>query len=296
MREKCPDCGSRKIVSDYVHGEIYCRNCGFVLEDTLFDFGPEWRAFDREQVDKRERTGGLLRFAKLGKGLTTEIDKYDRDIKGRGIPAERKAKLYRMRKLHKRMRTSTSLDKNLSIALPELNRICSHLNIPGNVREEAARLYTKVAKEGLVRGRSIESMVAAVIFFISRKNHIPKTLDELEKLSGVKKKDIGKSYRKIMHQLKLEIPVVKPADYVPKLASQLGISGKVEAKATQIIEKATEKGIIAGKTPRSVALGAIYLAAELVGEEVKKVKFKGISPHTIKMRYEELRKMIGEKI
>lgn len=294
MPEKCPECGSEKVVSDYVHGEIYCGKCGFVVEDMLFDFGPEWRAFDREQVNKRERTGGLLRFAKLGKGLTTEIDKYDRDIKGRGIPPERKAKLYRMRKLHKRMRTSTSLDKNLSIALPELNRISSHLNIPGNVREEAARLYTKVAKEGLVRGRSIESMVAAVIFYICRKSHIPKTLDELEKFSGIKKKDIGKSYRKILHNLKLKITVVKAADYVPKLASQLGISGKVEAKAIHIIEKATGKGIIAGKTPRSVALGAIYLAAELIGEKVKKVKFKGISQNTIKMRYEELKELMEE--
>lgn len=294
MQKLCPKCGYNKVYSDYIKGETYCGKCGFILEDTLFDFGPEWRAFDKEQMEKRERTGGLLKFAKLGKGLTTEIDKYDRDIKGRGIPAERKAKLYRMRKLHKRMRTSTSLDKNLSVALPEINRISSHLNIPTNIREEIAMLYTKVASEGLVRGRSIESMVAAVIFYVTRKNQIPKTLEELEKFSGVDKKDIGKSYRKIVHELKLKIPVVRPADHVPKLASELGASGRTMSKAIEIIDLATKKGAIAGKTPRSVALGAIYLAAEFTGEQIKKVKFKGISSHTIKIRYEELKKLIEQ--
>ncbi len=295
MEKKCSKCGSDNIVSDYVHGEVYCRKCGFVLEDTLFDFGPEWRAFDREQMDKRERTGGLLRFAKLGRGLTTEIDRYDRDIKGRGIPPERKAKFYRMRKLHRRTRTSTSLNKNLSVALPELNKISSHLNIPKNVAEEAARLYRKVAKEGLVRGRSIEGMVAAVLYYITRKSHMPKSLQELEKYSGVSQKEIGKSYRKIMHNLKLEKPVVRAEDHVPKFASVLEFSGKTMAEAIKIIRKATEKGIVAGKTPRSVALGAIYLAAERNEEELRKVKFKGISSHTIKIRYEELKEMVEEE-
>lgn len=295
MEKKCPKCGSQEIVSDYVHGEVYCGACGFVLEDTLFDFGPEWRAFDKEQMERRERTGGLLRFAKLGRGLTTEIDRYDRDIKGRGIPPERKAKFYRMRKLHRRTRTSTSLNKNLSVALPELNKIASHLNIPRNVAEEAARLYRKVAKEGLVRGRSIEGMVAATLYYITRKNHIPKSLQELEKFSGVSQKEIGKSYRKIMHNLKLEKPVTKAEDHVPKFASVLSFSGKTMADAIRIIQKATQKGIVAGKTPRSVALGAIYLAADGNEEELKKIKFKGISSHTIKMRYQELKEMLDKE-
>lgn len=295
MERKCPRCSSQQIVSDYVHGEVYCAKCGFVLEDTLFDFGPEWRAFDREQMEKRERTGGLLRFAKLGRGLTTEIDRYDRDIKGRGIPPERKAKFYRMRKLHRRTRTSTSLNKNLSIALPELNKIGSHLNIPRNVAEEAARLYRKVAKGGLVRGRSIEGMVSAVLYYTTRKNHIPKSLQELEKYSGVTQKEIGKSYRKIMHNLKLEKPIVRAEDHVPKFATILEFSGKTMVEAIKIIKKATTEGIVAGKTPRSVALGAIYLAADSNEEKLKKIKFKGISSHTIKIRYEELRKMLEEE-
>lgn len=194
-KPKCSHCGSSDVVTDYKHGEILCRKCGSVLEDELFDFGPEWRAFDEEQKSKRARTGGPVKFAKLNKGLTTEIDRYDRDIRGGAIQPERKAQLYRLRKWQRRSRMRDSVQRNLSIALPELDRMCAYMNIPGTIKEECAMWYRKAVNKGLVRGRSIESVVAAVIYLISRKHHLPKTLEELAEVSGVKKKDIGRSYR-----------------------------------------------------------------------------------------------------
>ena len=65
-------CGSKHIVTDYKRGEVICRDCGFVLSDVVFDFGPEWRAFDEEQMNKRTRTGSPLKLAKQNIGLTTE--------------------------------------------------------------------------------------------------------------------------------------------------------------------------------------------------------------------------------
>ena len=69
----CPDCKGNNLITDYKHGEIVCKECGLVLEQGMFDFGPEWRAFDEEQKSKRARTGGPVKFAKLNKGLTTDI-------------------------------------------------------------------------------------------------------------------------------------------------------------------------------------------------------------------------------
>jgi transcription initiation factor TFIIB len=297
MRE-CKSCGGTNFVSDYERGEVYCRKCGLVLEDTLFDFGPEWRAFDREQLDKRARTGGLLRYAKLGKGLTTEIDKYDRDIKGKAIPAERKAKFYRLRKWQTRSKMATSLQRNLSKALPELDRMCSYLKIPGNVKEECALLYRKCAEKGIVKGRSIESMVAAIIYLVTRKNKIPRTLEELETASGVKKKLISGSFRKIVHEMKIKMPVTTAADYVPSLAVRLEASGETMAKAIELVDKAKETSVTTGKVPISVAIAALYLAADITKDaKMKKdVKFPGISKNTIQSRYDEiLRKVVGKE-
>ena len=107
----CPDCGGNNFMTDHKHGELICRECGSVLEDGLFDFGPEWRAFDEEQKSKRARTGGPVKYAKLNKGLTTEIDRYDRDIRGGAIQPERKDQLYRLRKWQRRSSMTDSVQR-----------------------------------------------------------------------------------------------------------------------------------------------------------------------------------------
>jgi len=295
MTKKCPSCGNINIVSDRSKGERYCGKCGLVLEENMFDFGPEWRAFDMEQADKRSRTGGLLKYAKLTQGLTTEINKYDTDIKGRAIPAERKAKFYRLRKWQKRSRMATSLQRNLSVALPELDRMCSYLNIPEQMKEACARLYRKCAREGIVRGRSIEGMVAAVIYLISREHRSPIILNELEQVSGVSKKEISKSYKKIAHQMELKIPQTSAVDYVPRIASKLNASGEATAKAIKIVNEASEMGITTGRVPISIAAAAVYLAGELTNDEGMKKgvrDFYGTSKNSIKERMEEFREKV----
>ncbi len=291
----CPSCGSEKKVKDYIHGEVYCRVCGLVLEDVIFDFGPEWRAFDREDSDKRERTGGLLRYGKLTKGLTTEIDKYDRDIKGRAIPVDEKAKLYRLRKWQKRSRMATSLQRNLSIALPEIDRMCSFLSIPKNLQEECARLYRICAKKGVVKGRSIEGMVAAVIYIITRQHHNPVTLEELEEAAGISKKKIGKSFKKIRQNIEVKIPLISPEDYVSRMGSRLNASGKTMARAYGIVTQANELNITTGRVPTSIAAAAIYLAAEELSDKgvAKRIQdVPGASKNIIRKRKEELKKRV----
>jgi transcription initiation factor TFIIB len=279
-----------KTMVDHRHGELVCKDCGLVLNDVLFDFGPEWRAFDEEQMNKRSRTGGPLRFAKQNIGLTTEIDRYDRDIKGSAVPSERKAQLYRLRKWQRRSRMGTSVDRNLSIALPELDRMCAHLNVSQNIKEECARWYRKCVNKGIVRGRSIESVIAAIIYLVSRQHQLPKTLKELEEVSGVKKKDIGRSYRTICRRLGLRMPVVTAADYVPRLASELGVSGKTEAKAIEMLERARKRGIISGKVPISIAAAAIYLAGRMIEDKQTEniVGFSEVPESAIRNRYDEL--------
>lgn len=70
--EKCPECGSKHLVRDYERGELICEDCGLVLDDQFIDQGPEWRAFDVEQGEKRARTGAPMTYTIHDKGLSTE--------------------------------------------------------------------------------------------------------------------------------------------------------------------------------------------------------------------------------
>ena len=57
---ECPECDSEHIVRDYKRGEVTCRNCGLVVDDQVIDQGPEWRAFDSEQNERRARGGAPM--------------------------------------------------------------------------------------------------------------------------------------------------------------------------------------------------------------------------------------------
>ena len=85
MVDKCPECGNRKLTRDYEKGEIVCTNCGLIVAENLEDARPEWRAFDAEQREKRARGGAPIKYMRPNKGLVTEIDQYNRDIRGAKI-------------------------------------------------------------------------------------------------------------------------------------------------------------------------------------------------------------------
>lgn len=287
----CPKCNSPNLEFDSQKAELSCRRCGYVISEGLIDNGPEWNAYDREQRDKRARTGAPMTFTISDKGLTTVMDNKNKDINGRNIPERNKDQYYRLRKLNKRLRISGTGERNLAIALSELDRECSRLGLPRDVREDAAVIYRRAAKENLVRGRSIEGMVAASIYTAARRSGLPRTLDEVSDVSNVTKKQIGKNYRFLAKQLKIKLTPPSPADFVPRFASILGLSGEVESMAIDIVNKSREKGLLTGREPTGVAAATLYIASVFLGERITQravAETAKVSEVTIRNRYKEL--------
>lgn len=288
----CPSCGTTKIVKDPNTGEIYCQNCGTIIEEEIIDIGQEWRAFDTEQMQKRARAGAPITFRKHDKGLTTEIGKGVTELYK--VPSKKRAQYYRLTKWHKRL--IRSKDRNLSYALSELQRIVSFLNLSRSVHERIAKYYAEAVEKGLVRGRSIESVIAALTYAITREMGSPRTLDEIVEASGVDKREIGRTYRFIARELKLRILPADPIAYVPRFCSMLGLSDKVQARAIRLLKKARKLDAISGKGPTGVAAAAIYIATVLEGEQRTQrevAEICGITEVTIRNRYKELVEKLG---
>ncbi len=299
MKGTCPDCGVTELEHDYAKAEVICKKCGSVLEDNMVDFGPEWRAFDADQKAKRQRTGAPVKYMKPNKGLVTEIDRYNRDIRGSKISPQAQAQMYRLRKWHKRSSISSSMERNLTIALSELDRTASTLGLPNNVREASALLYRKAVEKGLIRGRLIESVVSAVLYTLCRQYGIPRTLDEISAVSGIPKKEIGRTYRFIKKELFVKVPLTNPVHYVPRFASELDLSGEVQERAKEILEEAIGKGLISGRGPTGVAAAAVYIAGVIMGErrtQKEVADVAGVTEVTIRNRYRELKRELGIKI
>jgi transcription initiation factor TFIIB len=290
-QNKCPECGGTKLVRDYERAELVCASCGLVIYDKIMDVGPEWRAFDQEQRDKRGRVGAPMTYTIHDKGLSTMIDWRDRDSHGKDLTPKRRAQIYRLRKWQRRIRVSDATERNLAFALSELDRMASHLGLPRNVRETAAVIYRRAVEERLIRGRSIEGVAAAALYAACRECKVPRTLDEIAEVSRVGKKEIGRSYRFITRELLMHLRPTSPIDYVPRFGSELGLSGEVQSKAIELLKEASKKGLTSGRGPTGVAAAAIYIASVLCGERRTQrdvAEVARVTEVTVRNRYKEL--------
>src|SRR3989338_2648116 len=299
MAEKCPECVSNKLTRDSDKGEVICSNCGLIISDEAVDLGKEWRSFDSDQFEERSRTGSPMKYVKLNKGLVTMIDRRGTDLRGNKLSTKGRAQMYRLIKWHKRASISSSMQRNLSIALAELRRVASYLNIPDQLVEAAALLYRKTVKKGLIRGRLIEAVVAAVLYTVCRTYNVPRTLNEMAEASGLTKKEIGRTYRFLVRELKLEVPLTNAIYYIPRFASELNLSGEVQEEGRKILEKAIGNGLISGRGPTGVAAAAVYIAGLLKGErrtQKEVANVAGVTEVTIRNRYRELRKKLNIEV
>src|SRR2546428_518459 len=109
---RCPECNSGHLSFDYERGELICEECGLVLTDQMIDQGPEWRAFDVEQGEKRARTGAPMTYTIHDKGPSTTIGGKNKDSYGKSIPTPNRAQLYRLREWQRRVRVSNAAARN----------------------------------------------------------------------------------------------------------------------------------------------------------------------------------------
>lgn len=287
----CPECNGTSLAKDTYRGEIVCRNCGLVIDDDLLDYGPDWRAFDAEQREKRAHTGAPATPLLSDKGLTTTIGWRDKDFYGRTIPNKNRAQVFRLRKWQKRIRVGKNTQRNLTQALGVLNRISSSMTLPRNVRETAAVIYRKVLDEDLIRGRSIQAVAASAVYAACRQNGIPRSLDEIAEASGISRKEIGRNYLFISRELKFKMQTPSPKDYISRFNSELKLSNQTLRKAIEITQLAEDKKILSGRAPLGIAAAALYMASVLCGEHKTQKEIAdvaSVTEVTIRNRYKEL--------
>lgn len=296
---QCPECGSDNLIEDYDMGEIICGNCGLVVRENVVDEGPEWRAFTREEKEERSRVGTPTSLSVHDKGLSTVIDRVNRDAFGRELPTAMRLQMLRLRKWHIRARVHSSVDRNLAQAMAELDRLTDKVRIPSAVKEQAALTYRRALDKGLVRGRSILAIAAASLYAACRFTQTPRTLKEVSEASLVKKKDIARCYRLLIRELEIKMPMTDPIGCVPKISSRINVNQKTQQTAIEILHRAEEKKAVSGKDPMGVAAAAIYIACVLEGEkktqkEIAEAAF--VTEVTVRNRYKGLRKVLNLEV
>jgi len=294
---RCPECGSSDLIVDSEMGEYVCGRCGLVIEENMPSQEAEWRAFTPQERDARARAGTPTKYSHYDKGLSTII-RVEKDAFGRPLSPKVKQQMWRLRRWQTRSKVHASQSRNLMLAMSELQRLSDILHMPSSVHDMAAIIYRKTLNEGLVRGRSIEGMVAGALYAAIRFTKLPRTLKEIAEASQRSQKEIARSYSVIVRNLEMKMPIDDPTDYITKVAAKAKVSSDVEGLAIKLLREAKKKYATTGKDPSGLAAAILYLSARMLKEKVTQArlaKAANVTEVTVRNRKRDLMKSLNLK-
>ena len=282
-------CPPDKIIYDEERGEYICTETGEVLEERVVDEHADWRAFTPEEKMERDRVGSPVNQSVHDLGITTEIGL------GKRLDGKKRLEALKLMKLHNKTRFESG-NRTIIKGLLEIERLCSLLNLPKPVRDEASILFKKAYQKGLVKGRSVDIIAAASIYVACRKMNVVRTTKEIAQYTDLDKIKIERHYRLLVWTLKLNIQPASIKDYIVKFGNQLKLSEKTINNALQLEEKI--KGKISGKDPKAVACALLYISGLLNDErrtQKEVARVADISELSIRSRYKEIVNMLKIK-
>ena len=279
----CPECGG--MVQSFIErGETVCKSCGLIINERDLDISHSGiRAYTKQEKDRKESTGCPMSILMPDIGLSTVIDR----TKIKNPDLRRAAK----------WNTHMSWEKrNMLIAITELKRIGSNLNFPERVKKAAVKLYKEVFKRKLLRGRSINGMVAACSYFVCKEEKIPITLQEILEEASINANIVKKCYKILVRELNLKSPHIDPISLIPRYCADLSLSIEIEKEAIKMLQNFIIKTSICGKDPKGLCAGAIYLVSKLKNRRISQKEISqiiGVTEVTLRSRYKELLKGIN---
>ena len=296
--KNCPQCGKGLLIVDNIHGELLCSNCGYIVKENEINYRPEWRAYTKEEREEKARVGIPSSLAIHDQNLATKVGagKRFKDASGRPLKSSERKRIQRMQMWNRRSQTQVHHHNNLLRAFSELNRLADKLKVSSSVIERSAHIYRKALKKDLVKGRSISDIITASLYAACRETDTPRTLKDIVEASGVKRKNAYKSYRLIVREMNLKMPVLNPVKNISKISSRAGIPEKISRKALMILEKVKKAGISAGKDPMGLAATALYIACATEGEPITQktiANAAGITEVTIRNHRKSLQRFIS---
>ena len=272
-------------------GEQICRKCGQVLVQNMVD-----SSYDGFNEDfKNSRTGPKISITMHDGGLSTIIGKSNFDSSGKAVSYGMRGALNRMRMWDSRSKSHSSAQRNLTIALVEMNKLKEKLSLSDAIIERAAYFYRKASEKKLIRGRTVKGIVGACIYAACRDLGTTRTIIEISKCMQEKRNIIAKSYRLLFRQLSLEVPVPDSTSSIIRFSNNLELPEKVKRDAIFILDILKENQVVAGKKPDAVAATVVYMACIKNNESMSQQKISeisGITSVTIRNRLQEFTKYV----
>lgn len=200
----------------------------------------------------------------------------------------RRRALYRRRKIHRRLRSKIAGERKTAT---DVEALLTNLDLSQKAEEATTSLYRKAVETHTLRGRDTKTVLAAAAYAACRQCGLPFTLDEIAKRSDINRKEVGKSFRWLAHELRLKLRPASPLDYLGRFCQRLGTDECIQSEAQRVIEQAEEQEMTSGRGPTSIAAAAIYIASLRCNEKITQrdiADVAGVTEVTVRNRYKEL--------
>ncbi|KAI9465106.1 cyclin-like protein [Lactarius psammicola] len=289
VRLICPDCGDpdTTIIEEFGMGDLVCGGCGLVLSDRVVDTRSKWQTFKNDEGDDPSRVGAAAGPLMEGMEQLDTIIGFKDD--GTGIARELQRTATRF---------SNSRSERIQYAFCDISSWCDQFSLPKTVSDISKQLYKRADEKKLLRGKPLDGVIAACIFIACRQAHVPRTFREICNLTHVSKKVLGRCYKVLDRAFNLTpgsnaahsgaTGIAGPEDLLGRYCNHLDLPPHVQKTSKDIIVAAREHGIGGGRSPVSIAGGAIYFACLLLGvsKTVKEISMvAGVSEVTVRVVY-----------
>lgn len=158
--------------------------------------------------------------------------------------------------------SKTNRNKTKIASLKELKKIFNNLDLPRYVSECAVILFKKAYNRKLIKGRSIEALVCACLYFGCRAFELPITLNDILNESNTTIKKFKKSYRSLFKNFNLKVKPLTPQHFVSRYVSELGLGLQIEKEVLHVINQ-LPFNFINGQNPKRICAGVIYFITKL---------------------------------
>lgn len=281
------------IVEEYSSGDLVCGSCGTVLGDRIVDTRSEWRTFAGDENSDDPSRVGDLGNALLKNNFETAISGLD----GRtGMSAN--LQRAQNRSNAQSLQAGRSSNAALQAIFNTITERCEVLQLPRAVAQRAHHVYKIADDKRTVKGKKEATIIAACIIYASRAAGANRTMGEIGNALKIPKKDLGQVFIAIKgavqeDQGKDSVEAVQSAtvsrDSIDALLARytnlLALPNSIQNAARYIVDSATAKTNIDGRSPVTIAAAVLFFTVTLFEQKVTaKVIFEiaGVSESTIK--------------
>ena len=262
----CPECDGQVVSEDV---EAVCAECGLVVSVDALAREPGLKA---HAPTNTERTGEWavepVNELRTDKGLHTTFF-VTTDGKGNTLSSERKDKMHRLKRRHKRFTMANKRNQRLNEGFRDIGMLGANLELPEFVTTQASRYLEAAKRERLPGGRMAwESLAAGAVLLAGRATGVERSPEQIAQYAKTSEERVCAAGRKIRLQTDVEAPPVRDRavdTVVAELDNVVDVATGLELVrvAERLMRIADAEPIGPGTARVTVAGAAVYAADRL---------------------------------